>query len=354
MIREIAQHLDPPLEPSGLSCPSGRDTSNHGIRVRKSELTPSLRPGRDRVSQNNQITGVVNGQIVSVTDTPILTSASASWYGFLLECHSADVVRQNVWWGWHRTHINLITKGTLAFRVRQFGRDEWYSARPGSVSIFPSGFEEARFSVAESYFEVTCVELDPVMATRLFGRKGAAAADALAPQLVIKDAQIAALLTSMKLEVSQGCVGGRLYAQSMSVALAAYLEHRFSTSPRRDRSKKRLSDFQTKRIVDYIDANLASDIALNDLADLVDMSRRQFYRVFSSTFDSTPHHYLLKERVRRARELLSAGTLPVDIAGALGFSSQSHFTHVFKKMTGTSPGVYRREISQHDEIVRKD
>ena len=123
------------------------------------------------------------------------------------------------------------------------------------------------------------------------------------------------------------------------------VRERIKERERRDRSKKRLSDFQTKRIVDYIDANLASDIALNDLADLVDMSRSQFYRFFSSTFYSTPHHYLLKERVRRARELLSAGTLPVDIAGALGFSSQSHFTDVFKKMTGTSPGVYRREIS---------
>jgi AraC family transcriptional regulator len=291
-----------------------------------------------------QVTGVVNGQIVSVTETPLLTSASTSWSGFLLECHAANVVRQNVWWGWHRTHVNLFTKGTLAFRVRQSGRDEWFSARPGNVSIFPNDFDETRFSVAESDFELTCVELDPALATQLFGRKGPAAANALSPQLVIEDAQIAALLTSMKLEVSQGCCGGRLYAQSLSVALAAYLENRFSLAARDNRSHKRFSHSQAKRLVDYITANLASDLSLSDLADLVQMSPRQFFRFFSSTFGSTPHQYLLKERVRRAKELLSGGSLPVEIAYSLGFSNQSHFTQVFRKMTGVSPGRFRHEV----------
>jgi AraC family transcriptional regulator len=302
----------------------------------------TLREGAMGATQ--QVAGIVNGQIVSVTETPLLTSASTPWSGFLLECLAANVIRQNVWWGWHRTHVNLITKGTLTFQIRQFGRDEWFSAQPGSVLVFPNGFGEAHCSVAESDFELTCVELDPALATQLFGRKGPAGADALSPQLVIEDAHIAALLTSMKLEVSQGCCGGRLYAQSLSVALAAYLENRFSVSARSNRSHKRFSQSQVKRLSDYITANLASDLSLGDLADLVEMSPRQFFRFFSSTFGSTPHQYLLKERVRRAKELLSGGSLPVDIAYRLGFSNQSHFTQVFRKMTGTSPGRFRQEV----------
>jgi AraC family transcriptional regulator len=148
----------------------------------------------------------------------------------------------------------------------------------------------------------------------------------------------------MKSEVSQGCRGGRLYAQSLSVALAAYLEHRFSLRARGDRSHKRFSHSQVKRLIDYIAANLASDLSLSDLADLVQMSPRQFFRFFSSTFGGTPHQYLLKERVRRAKELLSGGSLPVDVAYSLGFSNQSHFTQVFRKMTGTSPGRFRQEL----------
>jgi AraC family transcriptional regulator len=296
------------------------------------------------VGATQQITVIVNGQFVPVTEAPLLTSASTSWSGFLLECHAPNFARQNVWWSWHRTHINLVTKGTLAFRVRQFGEEKWFSARPGSVSIIPNGFGEICFFVGQSHFELTCVELDPALLTELFWEKGAPAADALNPQLAIEDAQIAALLTSMKLEVSQGCFGGRLYAQSLSVALAAYLENRFSQSARDNLSHKRFSHSQVKRLVDYIAANLASDLRSSDLADLVQMSPRRFFRFFSSTFGSTPHQYLLKERVRRAKELLSGGSLPVDIIYTLGFSSQSHFTQVFKKITGTSPGRFRQEV----------
>ena len=148
----------------------------------------------------------------------------------------------------------------------------------------------------------------------------------------------------MKSEVSQGCAGGRLYAQSLSVALAAYLENRFSLSARDSTSHKRFSHSQVKRLMDYIAAHLASDVSLNELADLVQMSPRQFFRFFSSTFGSTPHQYLLKERVRRAAELLSGGSLPVDIAYISGFSHQSHFTQVFTKITGVSPGRFRQEF----------
>ena len=296
------------------------------------------------MAATQQITVIGNGQFVPVTEAPLLTSASTSWSGFLLECHAPNFAGQNVWWSWHRTHINLITKGTLTFRVRQFGEEEWYSARPGSVSIFPSGFGEICFSVDESHFELTCVELDPALLTEFFWRKGAPAADALSPQLAIEDAHVAALLTSMKLEVSEGCCSGRLYAQSLSVALAAYLENRFSQSGRGNRSHRQFSHSQVKRLVDYIATNLASDLSLSDLADLVQMSPRQFCRFFSNSFGSTPHQYLLKERVRRAKELLSTGSLPVEIAKILGFSSQSHFTDVFRKLTGTSPGRFRQEI----------
>jgi AraC family transcriptional regulator len=108
--------------------------------------------------------------------------------------------------------------------------------------------------------------------------------------------------------------------------------------------QKRFSHSQVKKLLDFIAANLAGEVNPSDLADLVQMSPRQFFRFFSSTFGITPHQYLLKERVRRAKELLSGGSLPGDIASILGFSNHSHFSQVFKKITGISPGRFRREI----------
>jgi len=52
----------------------------------------------------------------------------------------------------------------------------------------------------------------------------------------------------------------------------------------------------------------------------------------------TPHRSIVNERVPQAKELIAKGRLLVDIAAKLGFASQSHFTGVFRKVTGMSPG----------------
>jgi AraC family transcriptional regulator len=290
-----------------------------------------------------QITGVVGGQIVSVTDTPLLTSASTRWSGFLLEIHAPQVVKQDVWWGWNRTHINCFTKGTLSFRVHRAGHDEAFVARAGSALVFPSGFDETRFSVAESDFELICVELDPARVEGLLGLKSPAESGSLTPQMVIHDAHITSLLTSMASEVAQGSPTGALYGQSLSLALAAYVAGRFSVKRPLRKRIKQFSEVQVRQVIDYIDANLDRDMNLFDLANLVQLSPRQFFRIFSNTFETTPHRFVTNWRVARAKELLSRGELLIEIAAVLGFASQSHFSGVFRKVTGISPGRFRLE-----------
>jgi AraC family transcriptional regulator len=282
------------------------------------------------------------GQIAPVSDAPLLTSATTPWSGFLLETHAARVVRQDIWWGWHRTHVCVVTSGTLSVRVRRARRNEAFLAPAGSVLIFPSGFGEARFSYDQSDFELICVELDPIRVAKFLGREGPAADGTLTPQFGLEDAHIAALLTSMAAEVAEGCLAGTLYGQSLSLTLAAYLEGRFAANKvDRKRIERRFSEPQVRQLVDYIHANLAYDLNLPHLAELVDMSPRQFFRLFANTFGCTPHRYVMKERVARAKDLLSAGLSLVEIAHTLGFASQSHFSDVFRKATGASPGRFR-------------
>jgi AraC family transcriptional regulator len=105
----------------------------------------------------------------------------------------------------------------------------------------------------------------------------------------------------------------------------------------------RLSAVQTRRVKDYINANLACELKLRDLADLVALSPRQFQRKFVNTFGVTLHKCVMQERVERAKQFIAAGQLLVEIADCLGFASQSHFSSVFRKIAGTSPGRFRRE-----------
>jgi hypothetical protein len=176
---------------------------------------------------SEQITGIVGGQIVPATNTPLLSSASTPWFGFLLEKHTAGD-RQDVCWGWHRTHVSLITKGQLSFRVRNSSGYQDFVGQPGSVFVFPSGFDETHFSIAGSKFEAIVVELDPARLEALLGQRMGTAADMLAPQIDVRDRYIAMLLRAMASEIVQGCPGGALYAQALSLALATYLARKFS------------------------------------------------------------------------------------------------------------------------------
>jgi AraC family transcriptional regulator len=298
--------------------------------------------GEGLVRVREQITVIAAGQTIALTDSPLFTSASTPWAGFLLEAHTARAVKADTWWGWHRTHVCVVTNGTLNFRVRHAKPNESVEARSGTAVVFPSGFGEARFSIGQSDCQFICVELDPSRVMRLLGRTGPAADGALLPQFGLRDSHVGSLLRSMAAEVAGGCLGGRLYGQSLSLALAAYLEGRFSADKlERKRAERKFAGSQVRRIVDYIRANLGEDLNLHHLASLVDMSPRQFFRLFSNTFESTPHRYVMNARVARAKELLGAGFLLVEVANAVGFASQSHFTDVFRKATGISPGRFR-------------
>jgi hypothetical protein len=140
-----------------------------------------------------QITGIVGGQVVPATNKPLLSSAYTPWFGFLLEKHNAGD-RQDVCWGWHRTHVSLITKGRLSFRIRNSRGDQNFVGRAGSVCVFPNGFDETHFSIAGAKFEAIVVELDPALLGALLGHHVAADTGTLAAQIAVQDRYLAMLL----------------------------------------------------------------------------------------------------------------------------------------------------------------
>lgn len=186
-----------------------------------------------------QISGIVGGQLVPATDTPLLTSASTRWFGFLLEKHDAGD-RQDVTWGWHRAHVGVITKGQISFSIRNSRGEQDYVARAGNVSLFPSGFDETLFRVSQSKFEAIVVELDPDLLGALLGDHMAASTSTLVPQIAIRDRYIGLLLRAMAAEVAQGCPAGALYGHALSLALATYIHRKFSVKKRIGRRRHRL------------------------------------------------------------------------------------------------------------------
>jgi AraC-like DNA-binding protein len=95
------------------------------------------------------------------------------------------------------------------------------------------------------------------------------------------------------------------------------------------------------RVRDYLDAHLADEIGLADLAALAGLSRSHFIRAFRRETGLTPHAYLLDRRFRAATRLLERGEAPGEVAAACGFFDQSHLNRVFKARMAVTPGTYR-------------
>jgi AraC family transcriptional regulator len=98
-----------------------------------------------------------------------------------------------------------------------------------------------------------------------------------------------------------------------------------------------------RRVLDYIEDNLDSDLSLEAMAAEVHLSPIYLARAFKAAVGRSPHRYVLGRRVERAKELLRDTELPVvDVALSSGFSSQSHLSYWFQRYMGVSPAVYRQ------------
>jgi AraC family transcriptional regulator len=104
-----------------------------------------------------------------------------------------------------------------------------------------------------------------------------------------------------------------------------------------------LSNRRLLRVLAYIEANIGGPITLANLATAAGLSRMYFARQFRASTGIRPHEYVLRRRIERAQQLLTATSdALVDVALSVGFQTQAHFTTVFKKIVGNTPRQWRR------------
>lgn len=149
-----------------------------------------------------------------------------------------------------------------------------------------------------------------------------------------------ALKTTLETEGSDS----RLYADSMTQALAIHLLSRYSTrNPAVLPLRGRLPQQQLQQSIDYIQENLDQNISLAELAEIVQLSPYHFARLFKQSTGLPPHQYRIKCRIDRAKELLNSTNLAIaNIAQIVGFSSQGHLNYHFKRLVGTTPKAFSR------------
>ncbi len=106
-----------------------------------------------------------------------------------------------------------------------------------------------------------------------------------------------------------------------------------------------------QRVFQHIRENIARDLSVSELAQTVGMSQYYFSKLFKMSTGTTPHQYVMRQRVERAQEYLrETRTALAEIATLVGFETQSHFTSVFRRLVGATPKHYR-EMQQHASLM---
>jgi len=239
----------------------------------------------------------------------------------------------------------------LLVRLRAHGRSRIRSGHsvfdltlaPGQVDVFSTGFHMDHGWWDCTPGEVLAVELDPGHVHTALGEE----TDALdiATRLAVRDPVLEALCTCMRREVDSGCASGRLFAEGLSLSLLARLRECYGTGEARRPvgAGRKLSARQLQRAVAFIDANLGADLSLASLAREASMSTSTFAKLFKASVGATTHSFVLSRRLRRAEILLNGDASLSEIALAVGFASQSHFTETFRRRTGRTPSRARRQ-----------
>ncbi len=136
-----------------------------------------------------------------------------------------------------------------------------------------------------------------------------------------------------------------LFTEGWAMQALAYVA-RASRAPEQRRAPlcNGLAPWQLRRAKEMLRANLSQNLSLQSVAQACRLSVSHFTRAFKASTGVPPYQWLIAARIENARDLLTNSTTPiVEIAGICGFADQSHFSRMFARMMGTSPGAWRRE-----------
>jgi AraC family transcriptional regulator len=137
---------------------------------------------------------------------------------------------------------------------------------------------------------------------------------------------------------------GVIYESLARVFVAQLIDRYGQTRDAAAPAGRGLGPLQYKRVVDHVAENFAKPLPIEELALVAGISPAHFARLFKEVVGDTPHQFVMDYRVERAKALLADRTRALaDIAIGCGFSDQSHFNRVFKRLSGKTPREWREQ-----------
>jgi AraC-like DNA-binding protein len=165
-----------------------------------------------------------------------------------------------------------------------------------------------------------------------------------APTFGSRDLIMFGLAQALTGAMEQPGEGTAIFADCIALAFFAHIVRAYGSIPAgRQIASGGLASWQLQRARDFMNANLAGDPSIAEVANECRLSTSYFARAFKQATGMPPYRWLTKQRVERAKELLRDPRRELaDIAQLCGFVDQSHFTRIFSRSEGHSPGRWRR------------
>ena len=168
----------------------------------------------------------------------------------------------------------------------------------------------------------------------------------LRPSRKFADPRLSAMVAAVHAEMLAGFPSGRLFLDSVEQAMAITLVNGHAVRHRPVRIYRGgLGSARLRKIKELVHAKMEDDLSLDEMAQSVGLSTAHFARMFRKSTGQTPHQFVLRQKLERAKSILRDPDARVlDVAVSCGFKTQQHFAQAFREVLGVSPTEYRQDL----------
>ena len=312
----------------GIAFKKGRDS----MLIERTPISPGvIKPGIDifgcqasKLTKNQELRGTGIKFFRKGSDEPDLgrIETDGDNRGFLIGVSQAHGHRRRVF------HTNHVTSHDFV-----------------ENSVYVRNLADPYRADLQGSFDFLLMELSRPFMLGLADEHGWRNAGDLTSNFGRNDPILSSLLRAARPALEKGSNANPLFLDQLGVAVGVYLYERYSGAPAPAPGRKRalLSRGQMALASELLRHRSSGNVSVAELASACGLSRGYFIHAFKSTTGFTPHQWILSQRVAQARDLLSNSDLPLaEVALICGFADQSHFTRVFARIAGASPGNWRR------------
>lgn len=237
-------------------------------------------------------------------------------------------------------HCVIVALAPAQVEFHEQGQVRSHRFAPGDVSLFCAGTER---KVRHGPAEFLAVALSRALFAQVAAGLELAPDAGLVECRCVREPCAEHIARALAAEAETGFPSGRLYGESLGMALAVHLLRAHGSAPISPRVRTGgLAPQCLRRVTEYIHEHLAEDVPLAKLAQVANLSPHRFAHNFKQATGIAPHQYVIRARLERARAMLRDGDQSIcAIAYAAGFGSPSRFASLFRRAMGVTPSAYR-------------